>query len=151
MHGLKLEEKDQDGKAQPLKRGPRASTAQAGQKGRAKAGSGSSSGRAERHAHRRRPVTDTSQSPYPSTPASAQCSDRVRTSATTSSVDEAVREAIAGLGGLDVLINFAGLATPQSAGLPPDAKAVGGGHLASPGTDCRASCPAPIFGRPNRR
>jgi len=48
-----------------------------------------------------------------------------------------VREAIARLGGLDVLINVAGLATPQSAGLPPDAEAVGGGHLASPGTDCR--------------
>jgi NAD(P)-dependent dehydrogenase (short-subunit alcohol dehydrogenase family) len=40
------------------------------------------------------------------------------------SVDEAVREAIARLGGLDVLINCAGLATPQSAGLPPDAKAL---------------------------
>lgn len=40
------------------------------------------------------------------------------------SVDHAVREAIARLGGLDVLINNAGLATPQSAGLPPDAKAL---------------------------
>ncbi len=40
------------------------------------------------------------------------------------SVDEAVREAIARLGGLDVLINNAGLATPQSAGLPPDEKAL---------------------------
>lgn len=39
------------------------------------------------------------------------------------SVDEAVREAITRLGGLDVLINNAGLATPQSAGLPPDEKA----------------------------
>jgi NAD(P)-dependent dehydrogenase (short-subunit alcohol dehydrogenase family) len=35
------------------------------------------------------------------------------------SVDDAVREAITQLGGLDVLINCAGLATPQSAGLPP--------------------------------
>lgn len=40
------------------------------------------------------------------------------------SVDDAVREATARLGGLDVLINNAGLATPQSAGLPPDAKAL---------------------------
>ncbi len=40
------------------------------------------------------------------------------------SVDNAVREATARLGGLDVLINNAGLATPQSAGLPPDAKAL---------------------------
>jgi NAD(P)-dependent dehydrogenase (short-subunit alcohol dehydrogenase family) len=41
-----------------------------------------------------------------------------------SSVDDAVGEAIARLGGLDVLINNAGLATPQSAGLPPDARAL---------------------------
>lgn len=40
------------------------------------------------------------------------------------SVDGAVHEAIARLGGLDVLINNAGLATPQSAGLAPDAKAL---------------------------
>jgi NAD(P)-dependent dehydrogenase (short-subunit alcohol dehydrogenase family) len=41
------------------------------------------------------------------------------------SVDRAVTEAIARLGGgLDVLINCAGLATPQSAGLAPDAKAL---------------------------
>jgi NAD(P)-dependent dehydrogenase (short-subunit alcohol dehydrogenase family) len=40
------------------------------------------------------------------------------------SVDAAVREAIARLGGLDVLINNAGLATPQSAGLAPDARAL---------------------------
>ena len=40
------------------------------------------------------------------------------------SVDEAVGEAIGRLGGLDVLINCAGLATPQSAGLPPDQKAL---------------------------
>ncbi len=40
------------------------------------------------------------------------------------SVDKAVREAITRLGGLDVLINNAGLATPQSAGLPPDEKAL---------------------------
>lgn len=40
------------------------------------------------------------------------------------SVDAAVGEAIATLGGLDVLINNAGLATPQSAGLAPDAKAL---------------------------
>jgi NAD(P)-dependent dehydrogenase (short-subunit alcohol dehydrogenase family) len=41
------------------------------------------------------------------------------------SVDRAVADAIARLGGgLDVLINCAGLATPQSAGEPPDAKAV---------------------------
>ena len=39
------------------------------------------------------------------------------------SVDKAVAEAIECLGGLDVLINGAGLATPQSAGLPPDEKA----------------------------
>ncbi len=40
------------------------------------------------------------------------------------SVDQAVAAAIARLGGVDVLINCAGLATPQSAGLPPDAKAL---------------------------
>ena len=40
------------------------------------------------------------------------------------SVDQAVAEAIGRLGGLDVLINNAGLATPQSAGLPPDARAL---------------------------
>jgi NAD(P)-dependent dehydrogenase (short-subunit alcohol dehydrogenase family) len=40
------------------------------------------------------------------------------------SVDDAVRAAIERLGGLDVLINCAGLATPQSAGLAPDAKAL---------------------------
>jgi NAD(P)-dependent dehydrogenase (short-subunit alcohol dehydrogenase family) len=40
------------------------------------------------------------------------------------SVDAAVGEAIARLGGLDVLINNAGLATPQSAGLPPDDRAL---------------------------
>jgi NAD(P)-dependent dehydrogenase (short-subunit alcohol dehydrogenase family) len=40
------------------------------------------------------------------------------------SVDRAVADAVARLGGLDVLINCAGLATPQSAGLPPDAKAL---------------------------
>ena len=40
------------------------------------------------------------------------------------SVDGAVAESIASLGGLDVLINCAGLATPQSAGLAPDAKAL---------------------------
>lgn len=41
------------------------------------------------------------------------------------SVDHAVAEAIARLGGgLDVLINGAGLGTPQSAGQPPDAKAL---------------------------
>jgi NAD(P)-dependent dehydrogenase (short-subunit alcohol dehydrogenase family) len=40
------------------------------------------------------------------------------------SVDEAVEEAIARLGGgVDVLINCAGLATPQSAGEAPDARA----------------------------
>ena len=39
------------------------------------------------------------------------------------SVDAAVAEAIERLGGLDVLINNAGLATPQSAGLPPDERA----------------------------
>lgn len=40
------------------------------------------------------------------------------------SVDRAVAEAQSRLGGLDVLINCAGLATPQSAGLAPDAKAL---------------------------
>lgn len=41
------------------------------------------------------------------------------------SVDQAVAEAIDRLGGgLDVLINCAGLATPQSAGLPPDERAL---------------------------
>jgi NAD(P)-dependent dehydrogenase (short-subunit alcohol dehydrogenase family) len=41
------------------------------------------------------------------------------------SVDRAVAEAIARLGGgVDVLINCAGLATPQSAGLPPNARAL---------------------------
>ncbi len=41
-----------------------------------------------------------------------------------SSVDDAVDQAIKELGGLDVLINNAGLATPQSAGLAPDERAV---------------------------
>jgi NAD(P)-dependent dehydrogenase (short-subunit alcohol dehydrogenase family) len=40
------------------------------------------------------------------------------------SVDRAVAEAELRLGGLDVLINCAGLATPQSAGLAPDEKAM---------------------------
>ncbi len=40
------------------------------------------------------------------------------------SVDDAVQEAVERLGGLDVVINNAGLATPQSAGLAPDAKAL---------------------------
>jgi NAD(P)-dependent dehydrogenase (short-subunit alcohol dehydrogenase family) len=40
------------------------------------------------------------------------------------SVDDAVGQAIERLGGLDVLINNAGLGTPQSAGLPPDADAL---------------------------
>jgi len=39
------------------------------------------------------------------------------------SVDRAVADAIAQLGGCDVLINNAGLATPQSAGLAPDERA----------------------------
>ncbi len=38
-------------------------------------------------------------------------------------VNAAVAEAVERLSGLDVLINCAGLATPQSAGLPPDARA----------------------------
>lgn len=40
------------------------------------------------------------------------------------SVDKAVADAITRLGGLDVLVNCAGLATPQSAGLPPDERAL---------------------------
>jgi NAD(P)-dependent dehydrogenase (short-subunit alcohol dehydrogenase family) len=40
------------------------------------------------------------------------------------SVDAAVTDAAARLGGLDVLINCAGLATPQSAGLAPDDRAL---------------------------
>lgn len=40
------------------------------------------------------------------------------------SVDDAVAAGIAWLGGLDVLINNAGLATPQSAGLRPDPRAL---------------------------
>ena len=40
------------------------------------------------------------------------------------SVDRAIAQAIARFGGLDVLINCAGLATPQSAGLPPDDRAL---------------------------
>jgi len=40
------------------------------------------------------------------------------------SVDDAVAEAIGRLGGLDVLINNAGLGTPQSAGEAPDAAAL---------------------------
>jgi NAD(P)-dependent dehydrogenase (short-subunit alcohol dehydrogenase family) len=40
------------------------------------------------------------------------------------SVDAAVAAAVARLGGLDVLINCAGLATPQSAGQAPDARAL---------------------------
>ena len=40
------------------------------------------------------------------------------------SVDSAVREAVERLGGLDVVINNAGVATPQSAGLAPDEKAL---------------------------
>jgi NAD(P)-dependent dehydrogenase (short-subunit alcohol dehydrogenase family) len=40
------------------------------------------------------------------------------------SVDRAVTEAIARLGGLDVLINNAGIGTPQSAGAAPDERAL---------------------------
>lgn len=40
------------------------------------------------------------------------------------SVDAAVATAVERLGGLDVLINCAGLATPQSAGAPPDERAL---------------------------
>jgi NAD(P)-dependent dehydrogenase (short-subunit alcohol dehydrogenase family) len=40
------------------------------------------------------------------------------------SVDAAVRQAIGKLGGLDVLINNAGLGLPQSAGAPPDGDAL---------------------------
>jgi NAD(P)-dependent dehydrogenase (short-subunit alcohol dehydrogenase family) len=41
-----------------------------------------------------------------------------------SAVDAAVGEAITRLGGLDVLINNAGIGTPQSAGLAPDERAL---------------------------
>ena len=41
------------------------------------------------------------------------------------SVDAAVSAAIERLGGLDVLINCAGVGDPQSAGSRPDAKALG--------------------------
>jgi NAD(P)-dependent dehydrogenase (short-subunit alcohol dehydrogenase family) len=40
------------------------------------------------------------------------------------SVDAAIANAVSQLDGLDVLINCAGLATPQSAGLPPDERAL---------------------------
>jgi NAD(P)-dependent dehydrogenase (short-subunit alcohol dehydrogenase family) len=41
------------------------------------------------------------------------------------SVDAAVAEVVARLGGLDVVVNNAGIGTPQSAGLAPDKGAVG--------------------------